>query len=170
MLRLLQKPDALDIYKMITQERLYLGQWLPFVAHTKTPKDTEAFVNATVDAPKERFEQVFTIRKHGTFIGLIGFKGTDHENRKTEIGYWLSESHQKQGIITLSVDRLCQYAFDVLSIKRIQIKCAVGNVRSKNVAKRLHFKLEGIERDGELLTGGKYTDLEVYSKLKKDLA
>ncbi len=30
------------------------------------------------------------------------------------------------------------------------------------------FKLEGIERDGELLTGGKFTDLEVYSKLKNE--
>lgn len=34
--------------------------------------------------------------------------------------------------------------------------------------KQLGFKFEGIERQGELLTGYIYTDLEIYSKLKFD--
>ena len=29
---------------------------------------------------------------------MIGFKDTDKLNKKTEIGYWLSEKFQKQGI------------------------------------------------------------------------
>jgi len=39
---------------------------------------------------------------------------------------------------------------------------------SKNIPKKLGFKFEGIERQGELLTGDFYTDLEVYSKLRLD--
>ncbi|MFV0598592.1 MAG: GNAT family N-acetyltransferase, partial [Bacteroidales bacterium] len=53
-------------------------------------------------------------------------------------------------------------------INRIQIKCAVGNIPSKNVPKRLGFVFEGIEREGELLSSGVYTDIEVYSKLKSE--
>jgi len=44
----------------------------------------------------------------------------------------------------------------------------VGNFPSKRIPRNLGFVLEGIERDGELLTGGIFTDLEVYSKLKDD--
>ncbi len=42
------------------------------------------------------------------------------------------------------------------------------NHKCNFITKRLGFVLEGIERQGELLTGGIYTDLEICSKLKSD--
>lgn len=168
-LRQLEKSDSSDIFHTIDSQREYLGKWLPFVDFTKEIRDSETFVDSVVNAPEDRFELVFTIRKQDCFIGLIGFKGTDRLNRKTEIGYWLSEGYQKQGVVTKSVEKLCAYAFNELGINRVQIKCAVENHPSRNIPKRLGFKSEGIERDGELLTGSIFTDIEVYSKLKKDL-
>ncbi|MEA4918799.1 GNAT family N-acetyltransferase [Proteiniphilum sp.] len=167
-LRQLEGTDVIDIFQAIDSQREYLGKWLPFVIFTKTVSDSEAFVNSVINAPRERFELQFTIRKQDQFIGLIGFKDTDRTNKKTEIGYWLSEKYQKRGIITKSVEKLCDFAFNKLDLNRVQIKCAVGNQRSKNVPKRLGFKFEGIERQGELLTGNIFTDLEIYSKLKSD--
>lgn len=167
-LRQLELRDSIDIFETIDSQRDYLGKWLPFVAFTKEISDTKEFVDSIINAPKERFELVFTIRKQNKFIGLIGFKDTDRSNNKTEIGYWLSEKYQKQGIITRSVEKLCDFAFNKLDINRIQIKCAVGNQSSIKVPQRLGFKFEGIERDGELLTGNIFTDLEIYSKLKSD--
>lgn len=160
--------DTKDIFKTINSQRAYLGKWLPFVEFTKQVSDSENYVDSIVFAPDERFEYVFAIRKRARFVGLIGFKDTDRYNRKTEIGYWLSENFQKQGIVTKSVRKLCDYAFQELGINRIQIKCAVGNSASSNIPKRLGFCFEGIERQGELLTGGHFTDLEIYSKLKSD--
>ncbi|WP_352421822.1 GNAT family N-acetyltransferase [Proteiniphilum sp.] len=167
-LRQLEQTDATDIFEAIDIQREYLGKWLPFVASTQEVSDTQKFVDSVVNAPKERFELQFTIRKQDQFIGLIGFKDTDKANKKTEIGYWLSEKYQKQGIITQSVKQLCDFAFNELGIHRVQIKCAVGNQRSINVPKRLGFRFEGIERHGELLTGNIFTDLEIYSKLQSD--
>jgi ribosomal-protein-serine acetyltransferase len=167
-LRELELNDAADIFRTINKERGYLGTWLPFVAYTKELKDTECFVSSVVNVPVEKLEHTFTIRKQGEFIGLIGLKDTDVLNKKTEIGYWLSEKEQGKGIMTNSVKELCDFAFTKLQINRIQIKCAVGNVPSKNIPKRLGFKLEGVEREGELLTGNTFTDLEIYSKLKND--
>jgi len=165
-LRQLEQADSLDIFNTINSQREYLGKWLPFVEFTKKHEYTEGFVLAAVNAPKDRFEQIFTIRLENEFVGIIGFKSTDQTNRKTEIGYWLSEPFQKQGIVTRSVEKLCNFAFSEQNINRIQIKCAVGNIVSSNIPKKLGFEFEGIERDGELLTGGIYTDLEVYSLLK----
>jgi ribosomal-protein-serine acetyltransferase len=168
-LRQLALPDAIDIFNTINSQREYLGKWLPFVAYTKEVTDTEKFVQEAVSASEKNFEYIFTIRKHDEFIGIIGFKETDRVNKKTEIGYWLSELHQKQGIVTKAVDKLCTFAFNKLDINRIQIKCAVDNKPSSRIPQRLGFKFEGIERQGELLTGNVFTDLEVYSKLKMDI-
>lgn len=167
-LKQLDQSDSIDIFKTIDSQREYLGKWLPFVEFTKEISDTEKFVDSVVNAPEDKFEYVFTIRKRNVFVGLIGFKDTDKINKKTEIGYWLSEKHQKQGIITKSVDKLCDFAFNKLGINRVQIKCAVENKSSINIPKKLGFKFEGIERHGELLTGNIFTDLEIYSKLKGD--
>lgn len=167
-LKQLERTDSIDIFETIDSQREYLGKWLPFVEFTKEIADTEKFVDSIVNASEDKFELVFAIRKQNKFIGLIGFKDTDRSNKKTEIGYWLSEKYQKQGIITKSVDKLCDFAFNKQGINRIQIKCAVDNKSSIKIPQRLGFKFEGIEREGELLTGNIFTDLEIYSKLKSD--
>ena len=114
-------------------------------------------------------EYVFVIYYKKAFAGLIGFKQSDSINRKTEMGYWICESVQGNGIATKSVQALMKFAFSELLVNRIQIKCAVGNLKSKNIPKRLGFVFEGIERDGERMSNGSYCDIEVYSFLKRQM-
>jgi len=118
-LRQLEQNDSFRIFELIDAQREYLGEWLPFVAFTQTVADSEQFVNSVINAPEEHFEYIFSIRKNNNFIGLIGFKDTDNLNRKTEMGYWLSERYQKQGIVTRCVDKLCQFAFNELNMNRV---------------------------------------------------
>ena len=163
-LRPLQADDAKDIYDTIDAQREYLGRWLPFVAATTSVAVTQAFVDSAVDAE----DKTYTIRGGDKFMGLIGFKATDKENCKSEIGYWLSAEYQGQGIMTRAVDLLCKYAFEELGLNRVQIKCAVGNTPSRNIPGRLGFQFEGIERAGELFPDGSFADIEVYSLLKNE--
>ncbi|GHC60942.1 GNAT family N-acetyltransferase [Ulvibacter litoralis] len=167
-LRELKVSDSTEIYRTIDSQRKYLGEWLPFVEKTKSSSDTEAFVKSVIDTPSQNKEFTFTIRKQNEFVGLIGLRPTDRLNKKTEIGYWLSEKHQKQGIVIKSVQRLCDFAFNELDLNRVSIKCAVNNEPSKSIPKNLGFKFEGIEREAELVSENVFRDLEVYSKLKKD--
>lgn len=167
-LRQLILDDAKDIFNTINTQREYLGKWLPFVEHTKDLKYSENFVNAVINQPQDKMEYTFTIRYHNQFAGIAGFRDSDKQNRKTEIGYWLAEQFQNKGLVTKSVATLCNFAFNELNMNRIQIRCATANKKSSAVPKRLGFVLEGVERDGELLTGNIFTDLEVYSKLKNE--
>ena len=153
------------MFEAIQANRIYLREWLPFVDKTRKIADTEAFISAVLSGA----DPVFTIWYDGGFAGLIGFKDYDPDNHKAEIGYWLKEDKQGHGIISQSVEVLLGYGFETMSLNRIQIKVAVQNVKSKRVPERLGFKLEGIERDGELLFSREYTDLMVYSKLKKEM-
>ena len=167
-LKQLELTDTPDIFNTIDTQREHLGPWLPFVETTKQLSDTHAFVESVVNSPKDRMEYTFTIRVNGRMAGLIGFKATDRANKKTEIGYWLSRDFLGRGIMSRSVSTLCDFAFRELEINRIQIKCAIANTPSRNIPQRMGFKLEGLERAGELLTCGVFADLTVYSRLRGD--
>ena len=170
LLKQIDASDAPDIFRAIDSQRDYLGRWLPFVEMTRELGDTEAYIESVGGGAADRRDWVFVIRHRGAFAGIAGLKETDHVNRRTEIGYWLSEPFQKQGLATRAVRALVSFAFESLGMHRIQIRCAVNNLPSRRIPERLGFAPEGIERDGERLTGGAYPDLQVYSLLRHDAA
>jgi len=157
--------DVDAIFNTIVNERDYLAEWLPFVEFTHEITYTRRFVENYLNSDKT--DATFAIYFQSLFVGVIGLKNTDPANKKTEIGYWLSESYQHRGIITLSCKALINYAFDRMHLNRIQLKAATGNIKSQQVAQRLGFSKEGIERNGELHSRG-FIDLVVFSLLKTD--
>ncbi|MDR0965701.1 MAG: GNAT family N-acetyltransferase [Myxococcales bacterium] len=169
-LRALERSDARAIFEAIDTNRAHLGTWLPFVAATYSIEESEAFVRSVIDPPGCETNQTFVIECDAEFAGLIGLKGTDWENAKTELGYWLCERFVGRGLITRSARCLCERAFVGLGLNRIQLRCAVGNVRSRAVALRLGLMLEGIERDAERFDDGRFIDAEVFSLLRRDWA
>ena len=167
-LREIELEDSTNIFQTIDSQRDYLGRWLPFVELTKSVDFSRSFIQSILNSPFEDREHTFTILYDGEFAGVIGFRGTDRANKKTEIGYWLSANFQHKGIISDSVPALMKFAYDELKLNRIQIRCGVGNIPSRRIPIRLGFRFEGIERAGELFPDGRFVDLEVYSRLKDD--
>lgn len=167
-IKLLEIPDAQEIFEVIDSQRDYLEEWLPFAKYTEDISDSEDFIESLYGIDKNMLEYTFKILFRGEFAGLIGFKLTDWGNSKTEIGYWLSEKYQGLGIITIAVKYLLDLAFTELKLNRVQIKCAEGNAKSSNIPKRLNFTFEGIEREGERFPDGSYKDIEIYSILKEE--
>jgi len=164
----LNHSHASGIFNLINSNREYLRKWLTFVDTTKSVKDTENYISYIDElSNNQNAETVISILYKEKLIGIIGLKKVDWANRITEIGYWLGEQYQGRGIITKSCCAVITYAFDQMGVNRIEIKCGVGNERSRHVPQRLEFKFEGIEREGELVNG-QYIDLEVYSILKKE--
>ena len=157
--------EVVNIFNAIDAERDYLSKWLPFVEKTVDIEFTRGFVNSYLYSDKKNV--TFAIYFEHRFAGLIGLKDTDETNKKTEIGYWLSSGFQHKGVVTKCCKALIAYAFEDMKMNRVQLKAGTENVRSRAVAERLGFELEGIERDGELHSRG-YIDLAVYSLLKKD--
>jgi len=164
----IRESDASDIFVTIDTQRKYLGEWLPFVEFTQSIADTQSFIADVRSVSAAKGDYVFAIRYENNFAGLIGFKDTDKGNRKTEIGYWLSEPFQKKGIVTRCVQALLKYAYEELGHNRVQIKCAVGNMKSSRIPEKLGFTFEGVEREGELKADGTYRDVKVYSMLKRE--
>jgi ribosomal-protein-serine acetyltransferase len=166
-LKEIELSDAEDIFKLIDSDRENLRIWLSFVDSTKEIEDTKDFIRSILFLPGDIRDFVAVIIYNGQKIGLIGFKLTDFVNKKTEIGYWISKEFENKGIVTKSVVKMIDYAFNNLELNRIQIKCGIGNEKSSKIPKKLNFKFEGIERSAELLNG-KFIDAEVYSILKDE--
>lgn len=165
LLREVTLDEVQPIFTTLIRERDYFSEWLPFVEHTKELSDTIDFVESIIHGNPHNLTCTIYYKNH--FVGLVGLKDTDMINKKTEIGYWLSENYQKKGIMTRACQAVINYAFDVLDVNRIQIKAATGNLKSQQVAERLGFKREGIEREGEYHSRG-YVDLVVFGLLKSE--
>ncbi len=158
---------AETIFMTIDRDRNYLKTWLPFVEFTQQVSDTERFLQNVIFETKNKTIEMFSIWYKEEFSGLLGFNQIDQLNKKAEVGYWLAEKMQGKGIITTCIESLISYAFQKLKMNRLMIKVAMGNKKSAAIPARLGFKLEGIERNGEL-HGQKFLDLEIYSLLKTD--
>ncbi len=152
------------IFSAINDNRPFLSEWLPFVSLSLKKEDTAAFIRSILNSGKD---ELYVIWHKNEFSGLISFKEIDWANQKTEIGYWLVEKNQGNGIMTQCTLKLIDHAFTNKNLRRIQIKTAKGNTKSSAIPKRLGFVFEGIERHGER-HGNKFHDLEIYSILKSE--
>ncbi|MDH6307868.1 ribosomal-protein-serine acetyltransferase [Dysgonomonas sp. PFB1-18] len=156
--------DIFKIFNTLDSERDYMREWLPFVDTTKGAEDTENYVKYVLQTADKQF----TIYYKEQFVGLVGYKDTDFDNHKTEIGYWISQYAQGKGIMIQSVKKLVEHAFTEMDMNRVQIKVAIENKKSRRIPEKLGFQIEGIEREGELLVDNVYTDIAIYSLLKRE--
>jgi ribosomal-protein-serine acetyltransferase len=96
--------------------------------------------------------------------GIDLFEIDSRYHRSAEIGYWLSKDHTGRGLVTRSVTRLLEHAFDEMKLNRVVIKCVPENLKSRAIPEKLGFVREGIERQGGWLHT-RFVDHVVYSLL-----
>ena len=115
----------------------------------------------------EKTDFSFAIIINKNIVGRIGLHHINYPNRIAEIGYWLADGLQGKGIMHQCCKALINHAFTALGLNRIEIKCGIGNDKSRAIAEKLQFKQEGILRQAELLNG-KFIDLYLYAMLKDE--
>jgi ribosomal-protein-serine acetyltransferase len=166
LLRLIEHSDAQEIYDVVLANRAHLAAWMPWAAG-QTMDATVTFIDASRKrlAANQGFQAA--IVQDAKIVGVIGYHRVDWENRSTSIGYWLAESAQGQGTITAAASALVDHAFERWKLNRLDIRAGVENHRSRAVAERLGFKLEGVLREAERL-GDRYVDHAVYAILARD--
>lgn len=127
-----------------------LSEFMPWAKTVPSIDDTEEFVrqaagNWISKANQEPYLPLFIFdQATQQFIGSTGFHHLNWEIPAVETGYWLRTSQLGYGYMTEAVNALTQYAFKQLAVKRICITCDINNLRSKRIAERLNYTLEGI--------------------------
>lgn len=167
LLRLPEKRHAEELHNLIAQNYDHLAEWELWVTVERTLEDTQNFILRNLKQYAENGGFEISIVHKGLIAGLIGYNYFDWNNRKTEIGYWLGASFQHKGLVTKSCRALINHAFDELKMNRAEIRCGVGNKRSRMVAERLGFTEEGVLRQAERLHD-EYIDHVVYGMLASE--
>jgi ribosomal-protein-serine acetyltransferase len=167
LIRIPKPEQAAEMADLVRSNLDRLAVWMPWATADYSLQTAQDFVARTRQYFEEsgRIEGVIMI--DGRIAGSIGFHDLDLVNKNAHVGYWIGREHEGLGIVTKSCSELISYLFDSLELNRIQINCNVGNVRSRRVAERLGFKLEGIMRQVEWLHDH-FGDWAVYGLLKEE--
>ena len=167
LLQSLELRDAEELFLLVDSNRLYLRQWLPWLDMTRNIDDMLAFIESSMRQLDSNLGFQAGIWQKGQIVGIIGYHHLDWANRSTCIGYWLGERFQGQGMMTKSCRSLVDYAFRELRLNRIEIRCAIENVKSRAIPERLGFSPEGVHREAEWLYDH-YVDHVVYGMIVKE--
>ncbi len=123
---------------------------------------------ATLRAQSSSFDPVFyTIRSNESnrACGQASFLDINAQNGVIEIGHiWFSPELQKTAAGTEVLYLLLCHAMDDLGYRRMQWRCNSLNEKSRNAARRLGFRFEGIFYN-HLIFKGKNRDTAWYSIL-----
>ena len=166
-LRLREETDAEACLKVVDKNRNRLRTWLPWLDNNTTLEDMATYLRKCRDNFATTGSPDMGIWYEGRWIGSGGFHDWDKTNRKSSIGYWISEEFQGKGLVTEAVKAFLRYGFEEMNLNKIEIHCAVDNSRSRAIPERLGMRQDGILRDDGWLYDH-FVDIVIYSILKEE--
>ncbi len=122
----------------------------------------QAIYNFENDVEEYRF--LILRNSDSKLVGTIGLLIIDLEIPYLEIGYWARSSEQGKGYIGRAVEMLENYAQNELSVRRLEIRMAESNSRSRRVAERAGYTLEAKLHFDRKLPDGTIDNSLVYCK------
>jgi [ribosomal protein S5]-alanine N-acetyltransferase len=93
----------------------------------------------------------------------------DHFIGTATIGYWLGRDYWRQGIMAEAANEVIRFAFEDLSLRRLNIEAFVENEASNNLIKKLGFVFEGTQIQGNRSRAtNKVHDAHQYRMLREE--
>ena len=164
-LELIQDQHLDKLYELFQLNRDYLCRNIPGIDLIKTREDLQRrWTNS-----KENSMQFGLWINEKELIGRCRL--TKYQDSSlADIGYWLGESYQGQGLMTAAIDQLVKFAFEQCHVKRVEIHCGINNFKSRSIPERLGFINEGILQTSEpIQLNGQIVQSIVYSKSLHEL-
>lgn len=156
---------------VIAQSLSHLRPWMPWAKEAPTAESAEVVVRrmqADFIARRDLAYQLYARRADGSpgrLLGGTGLHRMDWAVRRFEIGYWIRPEAAGRGHVSEAVRLLMALAFDQLAARRVEIRCDPRNLKSRAVAERCGFELEGVLRNDTLGVDGSARDTAVYSRI-----
>ncbi len=164
--------DAAAFLEAIEESRAHLEPWLPWVQSVRSLADARADLAKVRSRWRARVDLAMGIfhRETGRLLGGSGLHRIDWTMRMFEIGYWIRAAEEGRGYVTEAVQLLTRLAFEGLQAARVEIRMDPRNVRSRRVASRLGFVLEGTLRRCAAGPAGRPADRHVFALIPEDCA
>lgn len=166
-LKLLLPIHSQELFHLADANRMHLREWFTWVDRTISEADTQQFIQSCLTKLCGMTGFNCGIWYQDQLVGVLEVHDWKHALYRAELGYWLSKEATGKGIMTVAVQGLIDYLFQDLPIHALEIRCAVRNEKSQQVAIRCGFQLEGKVRQGTVTSSG-FEDVFLYSLLRED--
>lgn len=147
-----------------------VGPWLPWCRPDYGAKEARAWIGQCAVRLNMGFSyDVGVFAEDGSALyGGVAINQIDHVHNTGNIGYWVRESLQRQGIATRAARTMAEFGFETLKLTRLEIVAAADNVPSRGVAEKLGATFECVARN-RLLVRGTPVAAAVYSLIPGDI-
>jgi len=105
---------------------------------SNTIDDARNFINKIIKS--DSLYWAITFSERNILVGTICLFGFSDENDKCEIGYELLTSFQGQGIMKEAVEKVIDYAFNTLNVKKIEAFMHRDNQSSIKLLEKFFFR------------------------------
>jgi RimJ/RimL family protein N-acetyltransferase len=170
--------EGLNVY-LIPQSSERVDLYVKWINNPKVRIYSRNILPIRIDDAKEWFKpQEGRVRNFIVFeiwhkndnkpVGHTMLTDINWVNGWANVGMTIGEpDYWNKSIATEVTELICEYAFNELSLHKLQAGAAVQNVGSWTVAEKKGFIFEGIQKD-EMFLDGKYVDVKIYRLLKED--
>ncbi|MEF7563627.1 GNAT family protein [Bacillus infantis] len=161
--------DGKIVNQAIRESFNELKPWLPFAQKLPDVEETEINLrNAHINFLKrDSFRFLIFDKESKDFIGITSLEAIDWNIPKSEIGYWINTDFSGNGYMLEAVKKLADFGLNYIKLRRIEIRCEPTNFKSRAIAEKLGFVLEGTLRNDDLSAdGSELRDTCIYSLIK----
>ena len=146
--------DIDAIYEAVRESIPDIAPWMPWCHAGYSRDETVAWGESRQTDWDGKVEFSFVIeQENGRVLGSCGLNQFDFPNGTANLGYWVRTSATRQGVATRAVGLLQAWAFTNTELHRLEIKAAVDNVASQQVALKSGAIREAILKQRLLLHG-----------------
>lgn len=165
-LREIRADDTPAIFDLYADETIaaHVGS-VTFSSHAEAQEIIEFMSSAYGEGKVIRWG--ITLRREDRVIGSCGFHRLSTRDRRAEIGYDLSPTYWRQGIMREALRAMFGFGFETMHLHRIEAMTYPANIASWRLLEALGFTCEGLLRDYAFLRDT-FEDVKIYSLLETD--
>jgi ribosomal-protein-serine acetyltransferase len=169
-IRRYQLDDAPGLYEAAHESIADIYPWMKWCHPDYTIEDSRGWVPLAVAEWEagDAYDFVVYDLDTGRFLGAVGINQINPLHSYANLGYWIRSSAAGHSLAPQAVRLCARFGFEELTVQRIEIVAAVGNIRSQRVAEKAGATREGVLRH-RLNIGGTWHDAVMFSMLPGDL-
>ena len=156
--------DVAAFVEAVRESHLTAGRWMSWChgAYSRAEAKTWVALAGKNLQDGSAYELgIFTLDGK-TLLGGVGLNQFNREHNFCNLGYWVRESRQGQGVATRAARALAEFGFRELKLARIEIVVVQGNVPSQRVALKVGATFECVARNRLVVADRSYA-AAVYS-------
>ena len=170
-LRELKESDTNDLAKLL--DNINITKYLAVVSHPYDRKKAEGFINMCQEKagkdPRPGYNFAIENKETEELLGSISVDKKKKDKEVGVLGYWLEEEYWRQGYMSEALEKILEFAFEGLNLRRVQAEVYPENTASQNLLDKFYFTKEGVRRQGQKVKATeKVHDVIMYGLLKEE--